>query len=265
MNEIVIALLVVAGVGLVAGILLVLASHFLRVKEDDRVIQLRACLPGVNCGACGYAGCDDYAAALASGNVKTNLCIPGADATAADIAAVLGVQAEDVVEQIAVVHCNGTCEATSKKAVYDGVGTCRAASMLYGGPDACAYGCLGCGDCAAVCVNDAICLKDGIARIDRRRCIGCGMCARTCPKGIISMIPDVCHTEVLCSNKDKGAVARKVCTNACIACKKCEKTCPHGAITVVDNLAVIDYSKCTDCGACVEACPTHCLQTVCVG
>lgn len=262
MTEILLALAVVAGVGLVAAVLLTLASHFMRVEEDERVGLLRACLPGANCGACGYAGCDEYAKALAEGGVKANLCIPGADAVAAELAEILGVAAEDVVEHMAVVHCNGTCGATSKNAVYEGVQSCKAASMLYGGPDACAYGCLGFGDCAAVCPVDAICMEQGIARIDRKTCIGCGLCAKTCPKGIISLIPDIERTAVLCSNTDKGAVARKVCSNACIGCKKCEKNCPKGAIKVVNNLAVIDYELCDGCGVCIEGCPTKCLKTV---
>lgn len=262
MNSILIAVLVVTVLGLLAGVLLTLASHFLRVKENETVKQLRECLPGVNCGACGYTGCDDYARALSEGNVKPNLCIPGADGVAANIAEILGVSAEDVIEQVAVVHCNGTCDATDKNAVYDGVQSCRAASMLYGGPNKCNYGCLGCGDCAEVCPVGAICLKDGIARVDRRVCIGCGLCVKECPKGIISLIPDIKNTVVLCGNKDKGAVARKACSNACIGCKKCEMGCPEKAITVVDNLAVIDYNKCSNCGICVEGCPTHCLKKV---
>ncbi len=262
MTEILLALAVVAGLGLIAAVLLTVASHFLRVKEDERVKMLRARLPGVNCGACGYSGCDEYAKALAEGGVKTNLCIPGADAVAAELAEILGLEAEDVVEHMAVVHCNGTCEATSKKAVYSGVQSCKGAAMLYGGPDACAYGCLGFGDCAAVCPVNAICMEQGIARIDRKTCIGCGLCAKTCPKGIISLIPDIENTAVLCSNRDKGALARKVCTNACIACKKCEKNCPTGAIKVEDNLAQIDYDLCTGCGICIEGCPTHCLKKV---
>lgn len=262
MNSILIAILVVAGLGLLAGILLTLASHFLHVKEDERVIKLRECLPGVNCGACGYTGCDDYARALAEENVKVNLCIPGADSVANNIAEILGVSAEDVVEQVAVVHCNGTCDATDRKTDYDGINSCRAASMLYGGPNACCYSCLGCGDCAEVCPVGAICLKDGIARVDRRICIGCGLCVKECPKGIISLIPDVKNTVVLCSSKDKGAAARKVCSNACIGCKKCELNCPEKAIAVVDNLAVIDYDKCNGCGICIKGCPTHCLKSV---
>ncbi|MBQ8892959.1 MAG: RnfABCDGE type electron transport complex subunit B [Clostridia bacterium] len=262
MYDILIALLVVAAIGLLAGILLSVASHFFHVPEDEKALALRACLPGANCGACGYAGCDEYAHALAAGGVRSNLCIPGGDGTAEELAGILGIPAEDVIEHVAVVHCNGTCDATSKKAIYDGTGTCRAASVLYGGPGACSYGCLGCGDCAEVCPVDAICLQDGIARIDRRVCVGCGLCAKTCPKGIISLVPDNGNVVVLCSNQDKGAVARKVCTNACIGCKKCEKNCPENAITVVNNLAVVDYAKCSGCGACVEGCPTHCLKTL---
>lgn len=262
MKEILFALLIVTAIGLIAGVLLTLASHFFHVKEDEKVIALRACLPGANCGACGYAGCDEYAHALAEGGVKSNLCIPGADAVAAELAGILGVAAEDVVEMVAVVQCNGTCQATSKKAIYSGVDSCKAASQLYGGSGACSYGCLGCGDCAAVCPSEAICVKDGIARIDRRVCTGCGLCAKTCPKGIIELMPAVSKVANLCSNRDKGAVARKACTNACIACKKCEKNCPENAITVVNNLAVIDYDKCSGCGACVEGCPTHCLHNL---
>lgn len=262
MNEILIALAVVAAIGLIAGVLLTLASHFLRVEEDERAVMLRACLPGANCGACGYAGCDEYANALANDGAKANLCIPGGSDATQKLSEILGVSAENAAKQVAVVHCNGTCEATSKKAIYDGVNSCRAASMLYGGPDACSYGCLGCGDCAAVCPVDAICLKDGIARIDRRTCIGCGLCVKTCPKGIISLVPAAGSAAVLCSNQDKGAVARKVCTNACIGCKKCEKNCPEQAIAVIHDLAVIDYAKCTGCGVCVEGCPTHCLKTL---
>ena len=110
---------------------------------------------------------------------------------------------------------------------------------------------------------DAICLTDGIARVDTSRCIGCGLCTHTCPKQIISMLPQEASVAVMCSNTQKGADARRACSNACIACKKCEKACPSGAITVINNLAVVDYSKCTGCGLCASQCPTGCLKNVC--
>ncbi len=260
-NEILEALLVVAGVGVIAGIVLSLASRFFEIPMDETIVKVRGCLPGANCGACGYAGCDEYAKAVAEG-AKTNLCIPGADAVAAEIAQIMGVDAEDVVEAEAVVKCNGNCNATCNQFEYDGIGTCQASNMFFGGPGSCKFGCTGCGDCAAVCPNDAICIYDGIAHIDTRLCTGCGLCARTCPKKVIEVLPQYARTVVLCNNKEKGAVARKNCKNACIGCKKCENNCPENAITVVNNLAVVNYDKCTGCGICVKNCPTNCLSVV---
>ncbi len=266
MSEIVIDILtafaVVVATGLVMGVLLALVSHFFGVEESKKLKEVRACLPGVNCGACGYKGCDDYAAALAEGTAKANLCVPGAEDTANALGTVLGIEVEAPKDVVAFVHCNGNCEATSQKAEYDGISTCRAASMLYGGPEACRFGCLGFGDCAAACPANAICIRDGIAHVDTSRCLGCGLCASICPKKIISMVPQETKSVVMCNNKDKGADARKVCKNACIACKKCEKTCQSGAIAVKNNLAEIDYEKCNHCGACAEVCPTGCLKEV---
>ena len=265
LNAILVPFAIIAGIALVLGILLAVLSHFFSVPEDPTFTKIRECLPSVNCGACGYAGCDDYATALANGTEKrAGLCIPGTKAVAEQIGNILGMDAVDETFQdvVAYVACNGHCDAARHKAVYEGVPTCVAASRLYGGQGACNYGCLGYGDCAAACPATAICMIDGIAHVDTSRCIGCGLCTRTCPKGIIHMLPQNTAVAVMCSNKDKGADARKACDNACIGCKKCEKTCPHGAITVEDNLAHIDYDKCIGCGACVEVCPTGCLKKV---
>lgn len=262
MTEIIIAFAVVSAVGLLAGILLALLSHFFGVEEDPKLKEIRATLPGVNCGACGYKGCDDYAAALAEGKAKPNLCIPGAEDTARELGALLGIEVEPPKDVVAFVHCNASCDATQIKANYNGITSCRAASALFGGPSACNGGCLGLGDCAAACPSGAICTKDGVARVDTSRCLGCGLCMTVCPKHVISMVPQDTKTVVMCNNTDRGAAARKACANACIGCKKCEKACPEQAIAVVDNLARIDYEKCTGCGACVEGCPTGCLKQV---
>ena len=265
LTDILIALLVVAVVGLIAAVVLVLASHFFAVKVDERVTEIRNCLPGANCGACGFAGCDAYAKALVEEGVKTNLCILGAQSVVEQISAILGVEVvegELKEKSVAVVKCNGTCDAAPKKAIYDGINSCLAATVLYGGANACNYGCIGCGDCAKVCFADAICITDGVARVDARLCIGCGKCAKTCPKGVISLVPASAKQVVLCNNEEKGAIARKNCKNACIACKKCELGCPEKAITVLNNLAKIDYDKCSACGTCVENCPVHCITNV---
>ena len=260
--EILIAFLFMLALALVAGLLLLVFSHLFAVAKNPLEKKIRECLPGINCGACGYKGCDDYAAALADGGVKPSLCIPGAQKVADEISEILGIEKVEVEDVVAFVACNGNCEATSRVADYDGVQTCRAASMLFGGTNSCRYGCLGFGDCALACPSNAICLADGIAHVDPSRCIGCGLCKQTCPKQIITMLPQSSPVAVMCSNKQKGADARKACKNACIGCKKCEKACPNGAITVKDNLAVIDYTKCKSCGICVGECPTGCLKTV---
>ncbi|MBQ6825191.1 MAG: RnfABCDGE type electron transport complex subunit B [Clostridia bacterium] len=260
--EILIAFLVMLAIALIVGILLLICSHFFFVPENPLKKEIRACLPGINCGACGFRGCDDYAAALVDGGVKPNLCIPGAQSVADEIGKILDIKVEPLKDVVAFVACNGNCEATHKIAKYEGVKSCYAASMMYGGTNACRFSCLGFGDCAAACPSNAICMNDSIARIDTSRCLGCGICSNTCPKHIINMIPQKTETVVMCSNTQKGGDARKACKNACIGCKKCEKACPNEAITVINNLAVIDHKKCTNCQACVNECPTGCLKTV---
>lgn len=260
--DILIALGVVAGVALLMGILLALVSRYFAVEEDKKVKAIRACLPGVNCGACGYKGCDDYAAAVESGSARPNLCVPGAEATAKELGELLGVEVETPEDFVAFVHCNGHCDATEKKSAYDGISSCKAASMLYGGPNSCHFGCLGLGDCAAACPSNAICMKDGIAHVDTSLCIGCGLCTTICPKHLISLIPQETEAVIACSNTDKGADARKACKNACIGCRKCEKVCEENAITVVNNLAQIDYAKCKGCGRCADVCPTGAMKRV---
>ena len=260
--NILLAVLVMLGVALAAFILLAVLSHYFSVEENPLQKQVRELLPGINCGSCGYKGCDDYAAALAQGEAKPNLCVPGAQALADELSGLLGVSSEPFKDVVAFVACNGHSGATSRKADYEGVASCQAASMVFGGTNSCRFGCLGFGDCANACPNNAICMDDGIARVNTARCVGCGLCVSKCPKSLISMVSQYTTTVVMCHNHDKGAIARKACQNACIACKKCEKTCPHDAIKVIDNLAQIDYTKCTSCGACIRECPTGCLKSV---
>lgn len=255
MNPILYAIIAVSVIGIICAVLLSVASKVMAVKEDERFPAVRECLPGANCGACGYAGCDAYAKALLEGE-KTNLCVPGADAVAHKLCEVLGTEFEDVKEQVAVMKCQGTCEATSNKMDYQGIDSCAAAKLLYGGVGKCSYGCMGLGDCAKACPNNAIFIKDGIAHIVGELCVGCGICVSTCPNHVIELCSDQKQVFVSCNNTDKGAETRKACSNGCIGCHKCEKICPNGAITVENNLAHIDFEKCVDCGKCVSVCPT---------
>lgn len=264
MNEILIAVIPVIIIGIVCAAVLVVASKLMAVKEDERFPAVRDCLPGANCGACGFAGCDGYAKALCENpDTPSNLCIPGGDAASRQLSEVLGIEFEDVEEQVAVVHCSGDCEHTQDKYEYQGIATCAAANLMYGGKGDCIYGCLGFGDCAAACPQNAIEIVNGVAKVSAPDCIGCGICARNCPNHLISLVPYRQTVVVACSNRDKGAVTRKVCSSGCIGCKKCERVCPNGAIKVADNVAKIDYKKCVNCSdfaTCAENCTTSCIS-----
>ena len=261
MLDILIPLLVLSAVGILCAVLLVVAAKYFSTEENSEAVALRDCLPGANCGACGFSGCDAYAKALAEGETdKTNLCVPGGDKTARDIAEILGTEAEDVEELVAYVACGGTCDSSGRKYDYRGKPSCVAASAAFNGDRFCTFACLGYGDCMQVCPNNAISIEGGIAKIDPKKCVGCGLCAKTCPKRIIHLVRDTTRVVVKCSNKNKGMDVRKICKSGCIGCGKCVKVCPTGAMRLVDNLATIDYSKCTSCGLCAEACPVHCLE-----
>lgn len=263
MNDILTAVIPVVIIGIICAVVLVVASKFMSVKENEKIPVIRECLPGANCGACGFAGCDGYAKALAENEgTPTNLCVPGGDSVSKKISEILGVEFEDVIEQVAVVHCMGDCRYTNDRVDYDGIKSCAAAKLIFGSKGDCSYGCMGLGDCVSVCPNNAICIEDGVARINTKNCIGCGLCTKACPNHLITLMADVERVIVSCNNKDKGAYTRKACKNGCIGCKKCEKVCSSGAIKVVDNLATIDYSKCPDCddfGVCARECTTGCI------
>lgn len=260
MKEIIIPVIICFGVAIISGVILTVASKLFGIKEDEKFLRIRDCLPGANCGACGYSGCDGYAKAISSGSCEaTNLCVPGGAVTSSGIAEILGVDASDVVEKVAYIACNGNCDASKRKYEYVGRDSCRIANMAYQGDKFCTFACLGYGDCAAACPQKAIHVDNGVAKVDVSSCIGCGICVRNCPNHIIKLIDRTSAVAVTCSNHDKGAVTRKACTNGCIGCGKCEKTCAHDAIKVVNNLAVIDYEKCVGCGECAKACPIGCI------
>lgn len=251
--EILLPVIIVALIGLIAGVGLSLASKFMAVPVDEKQEKLREALPGANCGACGYSGCDGYAAAIASGEAEPDKCAPGGAACADAIAEILGVEIVNN-PKVAFIACKGNPDITKIKYSYSGIQSCTAASLLHAGPLECKFGCIGFGDCAKVCPFGAITVENGKPVICEDICVGCSKCVAACPKNLISIIPKNHKLTVNCSNKNKGAAVVKACQVSCIACRMCEKQCEAGAIKVVDNLAVIDYELCTGCGKCKEVC-----------
>ncbi len=262
MNPILFAVLIVSAIGLIAGLGLSIASKIFAVPVDEKAEAIRECLPGANCGACGYSGCDGYAAALSKGETEnTALCAPGGNDTAKAIGEITGLAAGEIKPMAAVVLCQGHNVNAELKLEYQGVKSCKMATQIFGGPKECIYGCLGYGDCMAVCEYDAISICDGIARINPYMCKACKMCVKTCPKGLIEMMPlHETKAAVLCKNHDKGAITRKECKTGCIGCMKCVKACEAGAVSIDNFCAKVDYEKCTGCGECHKVCPVSAID-----
>ena len=168
----------------------------------------------------------------------------------------MGVVAEEKEPTVAFVKCGGTCEKAKNNYEYDGIDDCVMASQLVGSTSkSCAYGCMGLGSCVKACPFGAIKIENGVAVVDPEVCVSCGKCVATCPKHIIEIVPKKKKVKVQCSSKDMGKAVMSVCSAGCIGCKICEKTCKFDAIHVVDNIAVIDYDKCKNCGMCANKCP----------
>ena len=261
MNTILLAVIVLGALGGVFGAVLAFASEIFHVDVDPKQEQVRECLAGANCGGCGYPGCDGYAAAVAAGEAPTNKCVAGGAEAAAKIAEIMGVSADTAEKLVAFVPCSGTLGHAEMRFNYSGPVDCRAA-MLFGGKSnkLCTFACIGLGNCVKACQFDAMHIVDGVAQSDRSKCVGCGACVDACPKSIIKLIPESQKVMPACGNKDKGAAVMKICDYGCIGCMKCQRECPSEAITVVDNLAVVDASKCTGCGHCAEVCPRHIIK-----
>ena len=252
--------LILGGSGILAGVLLTVAAKVFYVKVDERIEKISESLPQANCGACGFAGCSDYASAIIQNGAATNLCRPGGASAAEKIAAILGTAASEVIPMTAVVHCSGDCNATGKAFIFDGLQSCKAVKRFYGGNGICKYGCIGLGDCVKECEHDAIKIENGIAKVNPALCGACGQCAAVCPNQLIVIKPVAKRMDVMCSSCDNGKVTKLVCKNGCIGCKICEKKCPNEAIIVNNFHASINYSLCTNCGICLEACPSKVIH-----
>lgn len=255
MQIIIITTVVIAVIGIVVGAGLVFTGKKFYVEVDERESAVREALPGNNCGACGYAGCDAMAAAIAKGEAPANGCPVGGAPVAKQVAAIMGVEAGATERKVAFVRCKGTCDVTRNQGNYVGIQDCRSAVLAGLNIPECGYGCLGLGSCATVCPQDAIRVVDGVAMVNRKKCVGCGLCVKACPKGLIELVPESKRVIVQCSNKDRGPMVKKVCSAGCIGCMLCTKQCEYNAIHVKDNLASVTYEACVQCGKCVEKCP----------
>ena len=213
MGSVILAAVIIAATGLLVGLLLGIAAEKFKVPVDEKELAVRDCLPGNNCGGCGYAGCDALAKAIANNEAAVNACPVGGSSVGNKIAAIMG------------------------KAVK--------ASMIPGrGDKKCATGCLGLGSCTKECQFDAIHVIGGIAVVDKEKCVACGKCIAICPNHLIELVPKKAVYTVACSSTAKGMEVKNSCEAGCISCGICAKQCEANAITVENNIARIDHAKC---------------------
>ena len=273
MDLILVAVIALGAIGLIAAIVLFVASKKFAVFEDPRIAQVAEVLPQANCGGCGYPGCSGFAGACVkaadAGSLEGKLCPVGGAPVMEKVAAILGLEAVASEPKVAVVRCNGSCENRPRIVQYDGAVSCRVAHATCGGETLCSFGCLGCGDCVKACQFGAIKMnpETGLPEVDEAKCTACGACAKACPRMIIQIrkkgrVVKESHRRVWvsCVNKDKGALAGKACKVSCIGCSKCAKVCKKEAITIENNLAYIDPEKCIACGLCVNECPKKAIH-----
>lgn len=244
MAQFVIAGFLMAALGGILAISLALANRKFYVYEDPRIDEVEGMLPGVNCGACGCAGCRAFAEAAVAGAIAPGKCTVSTPDAISAIAARLGVDAGSEEKRVARLACAGGSHVAWMRAKYEGLPTCRAAALVAGGGKGCAWGCLGLADCERVCEFGAITMNEyGLPVVDESKCTACGDCVEICPKGLFSIHPVSHRLWVACKSLQKGEAAEAECEVACNGCGRCAADAPEGLIRIVNNLAVVDYSK----------------------
>ena len=268
MNELLLTVLTLSVLGALLAVVLYFVAQKFRVEEDPRIDDVEKMLPGANCGGCGFAGCRAMSEALVKrDNIAALFCPVAGGETMKSIASFLGKTAAEKSPMVATMRCGGSCDKRPKVNHYDGALSCAVVNTFYVGESACAFGCIGYGDCVHACKFGALSInpETGLVEVDPDKCTACGACVKACPKGLFELRkkwPKNRAIYVACRSKNRGAVVMKACKAGCIGCGKCEKVCQFGAITIDNHLAYIDPEKCKLCRKCVNECPTGAIHIV---
>lgn len=257
-TTVLLSMAILGGVGLTFAAVIAVCSRKLRVWEDPRIDAVTALLPGANCGACGSAGCRNFAEKLVAGEVQPAACTVSDDAGRASVASYLGVAAGTAVKRVARLLCAGGSEVAAQRAEYRGHRTCAAAASVASGGKACRWGCIGLADCARACTFGAIAMSPtGLPVVDPAKCTACSDCVVACPKDLFVVLPVTRRLLVQCRSALAGDAATAVCSVACTACGKCVADARPGLIRIAGGLAVVDpaQSDLEEPGA-TRRCPT---------
>ncbi|KJR40156.1 Electron transport complex, RnfB, partial [Candidatus Magnetoovum chiemensis] len=115
-------LVFLAGIGVLFGLALAFAAKRFSVKLDPRIEEVKEVLANAHCGACGFAGCQQYAEAVVNdSNVAANLCSPGGEKTAKMVAMITGKIAVAKEPEFARIMCQGDKSKSLKRFTYEGV------------------------------------------------------------------------------------------------------------------------------------------------
>jgi electron transport complex protein RnfB len=253
-------LVLMGSIGLFFGIGLALAAHKFAVEVNPKVEAVLEVLPGANCGACSFAGCEAYAEAVVNDpKVQPNLCTPGMMPIAEEVARITDKELEVIEGATAIIGCARSERHNYEKYQYNGYQNCAAANLTFAGPIDCNSGCIGFGDCVTACLFDALKLVDNFPVVDPDACVGCGLCVNACPKDLIQIIPKKAPVIVRCMCKDQSKETMSVCSLGCLHCLACIEACPAKAVYLDDGKLTIDHQKCIEHGpSCNEACLNAC-------
>lgn len=263
-STLIVAISTMGGLGLLFASALAFADRKLRVFEDPKISAVNEVLPNANCGACGNAGCYDFAVNVVSGKTKINGCPVGGQEVVDEIARILGIESTKSVKLVARILCNGgNAEAVKKPNVeYHGPLSCSVQTIVAGGEKMCLYGCLGGGDCVEACQFGAIFMNEnGLPVVVEELCTGCGQCAEICPRGVIEIHPEDRELFVFCRNHDDPKRSKEVCKVACIGCGICARK-SDGSIVMKDFLAEIDYTKLDVSKIPLDKCSTAAIRLI---
>ncbi len=259
-NDVIIALAILTGLGLFFATIIAIAYKKLKVYEDPRIDRVEDMLPKANCGACGVPGCRAFAEMVVAQTINPGKCTVSSAEGIEQIANYLGITATQEAKVVARVLCAGGKNEAHNLAEYKGsLSTCRGEAIVAGGSKQCSWGCLGLGDCETVCDFDALKMNsNGLPVVDIVKCTACGDCVDICPKNLFTLMPVKQKLIVQCKSLLEGSQAENKCSVACTACGKCVVDAAPGLISIENNLAIINYDLYELASAnAIRRCPTH--------